>query len=162
MQSQILYKINESIESLIDQETGEIYNPELLKMLQAKKEETVEQLALFYKNLNAEAEAVESEQKKLKARVERLRHTAESIKKSVAEALSGENFSTSKVEIKFRKTLAKVVVEDGFIPWALENADDLLRHIPPEPNKELIKQRIKSGEAIEYINLVQGKSMSII
>ena len=53
-----LYEINEQILDCIDSETGEVIDPEKLNNLQIAKDEKLENLALWYKDLLAEANAL--------------------------------------------------------------------------------------------------------
>lgn len=70
-----LYGINSQIEqtwgAAVDPDTGEIINEEALQELEQlgmQREEKLENLALFYKNLSAEAEALKAEKMRLAAR----------------------------------------------------------------------------------------------
>lgn len=70
-----LYEINSQIEQVwgaaVDPDTGEIINEEALQALDGltmQREEKLENLALFYKNLSAEAEALKAEKMRLAAR----------------------------------------------------------------------------------------------
>lgn len=70
-----LYEINSQIEqawgAAVDPDTGEIINEEALQALDGltmQREEKLENLALFYKNLSAEAEALKAEKMRLAAR----------------------------------------------------------------------------------------------
>lgn len=70
-----LYEINSQIEqawgAAVDPDTGEIINEEALQVLDGltmQREEKLENLALFYKNLSAEAEALKAEKMRLAAR----------------------------------------------------------------------------------------------
>ena len=56
-----LYEINEQIMACIDSETGELIDPNKLKDLQIAKDEKLENLALWYKDLLAEANALKEE-----------------------------------------------------------------------------------------------------
>ena len=60
-----IYEIDREIEALLeecDPETGEaLFDEEKLAALEAQRETAVEQLALGYKNLAAEAEAIKAE-----------------------------------------------------------------------------------------------------
>lgn len=70
-----LYEINSQIEqawgAAVDPDTGEIINEDALQELDGltmQREEKLENLALFYKNLSAEAEALKAEKMRLAAR----------------------------------------------------------------------------------------------
>lgn len=83
-----LYEINSQIEqawgAAVDPDTGEIINEEALQALDGltmQREEKLENLALFYKNLSAEAEALKAEKMRLAARQAAAEKKAEGIKK---------------------------------------------------------------------------------
>lgn len=70
-----LYEINAQIEqawgAAVDPDTGEIINEKALQELDGltmQREEKLENLALYYKNLSAEAEALKAEKMRLAAR----------------------------------------------------------------------------------------------
>ena len=56
-----LFQINDEIEKCIDQETGEILDIEALNNLSMEKDAKIENLACWYKNLVADAEALKAE-----------------------------------------------------------------------------------------------------
>ena len=56
-----LYQINEEIEKCIDTETGEILDLEALDKLAMERDTKIENLACWYKNLMADAEALKAE-----------------------------------------------------------------------------------------------------
>lgn len=63
-----LYEINEQIMACIDNETGEIIDTDKLNELQIAKDEKIENLALWYKDLLAEANALKEEKETFAAR----------------------------------------------------------------------------------------------
>ena len=60
-----LYEIDEEILNCVDQETGEIIDPEKLAQLQMDFDKKVEGIALWIKNLLSDAEAIKAEKNKL-------------------------------------------------------------------------------------------------
>ena len=133
-----VYEIDNEMLSLIDEETGEIKDYEAFEELQMQKEEKIENVALWYKNLVAESKAIREEEKSLAERRKTLEHRAESLKNFVNRTLQGNKFATSKVAISYRKSTA-VEVDDEFIDYAMKNNNDLLTFKRPEPNKTVIK-----------------------
>ena len=91
-----LYEINEQILNCIDTETGEIIDIEKLNELQIEKDEKLENLALWYKDLIAEANALKEEKEAFAAREKAAKNKAESIKNYLSYILNGENFKTTK------------------------------------------------------------------
>lgn len=155
-----LYEIDAQIYALIDPETGEISDFEALEGLQLARAEKCENIALFYKNLTAEAEAIKAEEQKLAERRKAAESKAARLLEYLKTALNGEKLETPRVKCSYRKTQS-VEYNPEFILWAQENADDLLTYKDPTPNKTKIKEAIKSGREIKYAAIVDGESFSV-
>lgn len=63
-----LYEIDREILACIDYETGEILDSQRLEMLEMEKEKKIENIGLWIKNLEAEAEALKKEKDAFAAR----------------------------------------------------------------------------------------------
>ena len=160
-----LYEIDVAIEQLIaesvDEETGELLiDPEKLEALQLQRDVAVENLALYYKNLLAEAKAIKEEETALAARRKTTENAAERAKNYLEYALKGEKFKTPRVAISYRSSV-KVEIADNFVEWAQVHAPDFLRYKDPEPDKTAIKDALKSGEYLEGASLVDTTSIQI-
>lgn len=155
-----IYEIDNAMFSLIDEETGEIKDYEAFEELQMQKEEKIENTALWYKNLVAESKAIREEEKALAERRKSLENKAENLKNFINRTLDGNKFSTSKVDISYRKSTA-VEVDDEFIDYAMKNNNDLLTFKRPEPNKTVIKGMLQGGFDIPHAELVERNNMSI-
>lgn len=152
-----LYEIDSAILECIDPETGEIVDFEKLEALQMEREEKIEKIALWYKNLMADAEAIKAEKTILGEREAAARRKAESLKKWLQTALNGSKMSTPKVVIGFRKSEAvEIENEEEFIA-AVQRAgrDDLLTFKEPTINKTALKAAIKAGESVNGAALVE-------
>ena len=57
-----IYEIDNAMMSLIDEETGEIKDFTAFEELQMQREEKIENVALWYKNLVAESKAIREEE----------------------------------------------------------------------------------------------------
>lgn len=112
-----LYEINEKLANFhmeFDEETGEWLNEADLDALQMEKDEKVENLCLWVKNLKAEANAIKDEEKNLSDRRKVLEKKADRLEKYIAFALGNKAFSTPRVAVSFRKS-ASVVIEDEYL-----------------------------------------------
>lgn len=151
-----LYEIDEKILSMVDPETGEVLDAEALNALEMDRVKKIESIALAYKNLMAEAAALEAEKKSFEEREKRTKNRAEDIKKYLAYVLDGQKFKTTLVEIGFRKSESVVVDCDVFrLP------DDFLKYKMPEPDKTKIKTALKSGQDISGCRIEVKNNINI-
>lgn len=144
-----LYEINDAIMNCVDEETGEIIDFDKLEELEVERSTKIENIALYIKNARAEAEALKTEIENLQARKKRAENEVERTLAWIGKVLNGENFKTSKVDIRCRKS-KRVKVDDDFIKWAMEKRPDILSFAEPQPNKKAIKEAISNGEDIEH------------
>ena len=150
-----LYEINEQIMACIDNETGEIIDTDKLNELQIAKDEKIENLALWYKDLLAEANALKKEKEAFAAREKSAQNKAESIKNYLSYVLNGENFKTTKCALSFRKS-EKTVIDDIYsIP------EKFLKYAEPKADLTEIKKAIKNGEEINGAHLEEAQNIQI-
>lgn len=149
-----LYEINEAILACIDPDTGEA-DAEKLDELMIMREEKLENLALWVKDLKAEADAIKAEEKALAERRQAKERKAESIKAYLEKELAGQKFETSRAVCSFRKSQKVEITDLDKIP------DDYLRYSAPTADKAAIKAAIKDGLTIEGAELVDSISMTI-
>ena len=155
-----LYEIENAILDCIDLETGEVIDTERLDALQMERDAKIENVALWIKDLKAEAEAIKAEKMALAERQKVAENKAESLKNWLAYALDGQKFSTAKCAISFRKT-EKVEISDVGMIRLMKEHDELLTYKDPEPNKTAIKQALKDGLTVQGVQLVQNMSTII-
>lgn len=154
-----LFEIDEAIENCLDLETGE-FNEELYNQLTAEREQKIENLICYYKNVVADATALKVQEDIFKERRQREEKKAESLKEFISRTLDGQKFKTDKVEVGFRKSKSVQVAED-FLNWAQKNGrDDLLTYKEPTANKAAIKAAITDGEDIPA-EIVENLNISI-
>ena len=155
-----LYEIENAILDCIDLETGEVIDTERLDALHMERDAKIENVALWIKDLKAEAEAIKAEKMALAERQRVAENKAESLKKWLAYALDGQKFSTAKCAVSFRKT-EKVEISDVGMIRLMKEHDELLTYKDPEPNKTAIKQALKDGLTVQGVQLVQNMSTII-
>ncbi len=150
-----LYEIDNMILACIDEETGEILNEEMLENLLIEKSRKIENIALWYKNEKAEAEALKAEIKILSERAKRAEKRAESLKIYLDNVLGGDKFRTSRVSVSYRKS-SSVEVDDVYkIP------DEFLTYKTPEPKKTMLKEAINNGQTFEGVRIVEKMNIQI-
>ena len=157
--SMSIYEIEQSIMALVDPETGEITDFEALDNLTMAREEKIENIAMWIKNLSAESKAIRDEEKSLAERRHTAENKAESLEKYLEQTLSGEKFSTAKVAISYRKSTAvDIADEETFAKTACPN---YLVYPPAKIDRKAIAEALKSGAVIEGAELVERNNMQI-
>ena len=156
-----IYEIDNEIMNCIDMETGEVIDTDKLNELQMERDEKIENVALWIKELKAESEAIKNEKQALAERQRVAENKAESLKNWLAYALNGEKFKTAKCSISYRNSESVEVTEEGLDALMREH-EDLLTYKAPEPNKKAIKDAIKNdGLTVAGVQLVQKTSTII-
>lgn len=151
---QIDEQIAKAIELGFDPETGEILDESALEQLQMDRDEKIENICLYIKDLVAESKALADEAKALTERKERSAKKAESLKNYLQAMLDGQKWKSSKAIVSYRKTQSVVVDDmDALKP-------EFLR-IKKEPDKTAIKEVLKAGAAVAGAHLEDRQSMSI-
>lgn len=157
-----LYEIDWEIQSCIDPETGEIIDEKKLNALRMERDEKLENVALWIKNLEAEAAAYKVEKERFATRERVARNKAESLKTWLAAALQGEKFTTTRAAVSFRTSEAVEITDpDFFLQWAGRENASLLSYALPTPNKTAIKELIKNGEIVPGAQLVKRQNINI-
>jgi hypothetical protein len=155
-----IYDIDDAIIKLVDADTGEIADEEAFDALQMERSKKIENTGCLYKNLVAEAKAMKEEEANLAQRRKAVENKAERIKNLLAYALKGEKFESPKLRCSYRKAKS-VQVDDGFVAWAQEHADDLLTYKEPTPNRTAIKAALADGREIEHAEIITNESLQV-
>lgn len=154
-----LFEINKAILEFdyeIDEETGEILNAEDLDALELARDEKIEGVGLWIKNLQAEAEAVKKEKDAMADRQRRLEKKAESLKNYLAWALHGEKFSTPRIAMSWRKSESVLIPDEALLDDRFVNIQ-----MTKKPDKKLIKDTLKAGREVPGAELVTKKNLQI-
>ncbi len=147
-----LYEIDSAILACVDQESGEVIDPEALTALQMEREKKLENVALWVKDLRAEADAIATEIKSLAARKKATEAKTERLKAWLSEALEGEVFKTSKVMVSYTHNSRLNVIDEqsvvNYIQTHCKEPEEFLRFQLPEIRKDAVKAAIKDGAEI--------------
>ena len=127
------------------------------------RDEKIEGMALWVKNLDAEAKAIKAEEDALKERRQSLEKKATSLKEYLSAILSGQKFSTARVACTFRKTKSVEIPDEAAFIQAMQESMHygFLRYKAPEINKTEITNAIKAGQEVPGASLVEKLSMTI-
>lgn len=159
-----LYDIDQEILDCVDMETGEILDSEKLDALQMEREQKLEGVALWIKDLSAEAEAVKAEADKLTARKRALDNKITGLKMWLLTALDGEKLKTPRCNVYEMHSQRLAVANEGELIsflQTLDNPDRFLKVHDPELRKDEIKKALKDGFVIPGAALETTESVVI-
>lgn len=140
----------------IDEETGEVFLQEDLDLLNIERDEKIEGIALYVKNLKAEAEAIHTEIERLKDRAESKKKKAERLAQYLSCVLCGKKFETAKTSLCFRKSYVVQINNELLVP------EEFMKiKTEKKPDKTAIANRIKCGEFVPGCELVEKNNLQI-
>lgn len=151
-----LYEIDQAIMACLDFETGEILDADRLNALQMERQDKVESVALWIKNLAADAIAYKAEKDAFAEREKAALKKIESLKNWLSCALEGQKFSTWRCAVTFRKSEAVEIEDEAMLPPEMKT-----EKITYSPNKTAIKEAIKAGTEIPGCKLVERMNPTI-
>lgn len=159
-----IYEIDQEILDCVDMETGEILDIDRLNALQMERDDKLEGVALWVKDLKAEADAVKAEADKLTARKKALDNKIDSIKAWLLQALDGGKLKTARCNV-YPTHSQRVSIEDegklvSFLQ-TLNEPEQFLRFKDPELRKDEIKKALKEGTIIPGASLEETESVVI-
>lgn len=150
-----LWEIDERIRECVDPETGEIIDDAALDALAIAREQKVEGVALWCKELNYEVDALKAEKSKLDARIKTAENKIKGIKGWLEFATGEEKFTTPKVVVSFRRSSAVVIDDQDKIPIKF-----IKEEITYTPMKVELKKALANG-AIPGCHLQENVSVII-
>ena len=147
---------------LIDEETGELISvSQALDALRMEREEKIENVACWVKNLCAEADAIREEENRLVKRRKAAETKAANLKAWLLAAMTREDGTTDKLKtgrvmVSVKKNPPSTVVDDALLPSTYK-----VEKITYQANKELIKRELLSGGEVPGAHLEYGRSVVI-
>ena len=151
-----LYEIDQSILECIDQETGELIDPERLESLFMERNQKIENVALWIKNLQSDALAFKAEKEAFAEREKAATKKAEQLKAWLAQILEGQKFSTGKCAVSFRKSTKLEVLDEYLIPGKY-----MVQTVTYKPDANIIKEAIRHGDEVPGCRLVENLNTQI-
>lgn len=166
-----LYEINREIERLgamvdeqevINAETGEVMTlAQAIEELEMDKATKIENVALWIKNLAAEADAIACEVERLEKRRKAAENKAERLKGYLLSALMHEDgtadkFRSARATVTVRQNQPKIVVDEALLPDEFK-----LRKITVTPDRAQLKEVLLRGIEVPGAALERGRSVVI-
>lgn len=158
-----LYEYDRAIDALVDAETGEVTDYNAFLSLAMERDSKIENVAVFIKNLLAEASLIKAEETALKARREPLERRAARLREYLAEYLGGDRFDCPRASLSFRRSKAiDVQSAASAAEWLESNGyADMVTRDDPKLDKRGISRIVQSGETIPGVALVERRSLQI-
>lgn len=148
-----LYEIEQAMMECIDLETGEI-DVERMEALEMERNQKIENIGCWIKNLKSDADAIKNEEKSLADRRKALENKAESLKKYLSYILAGEKFKSPRVAVSWRKSKKVDIINEELIP-------EDYKTYTPSINKTAIKDAITSGAVVDGAVIIENNSIQI-
>ena len=151
-----LYDISTELLNCIDTETGEVLDFQRLEQLSIDRQTKIDGLACYFKQLTAEAAAIDFEIKSLKERMESKKNKANDLKNYLTDVLAGKKFETARAKISWRQSDEVNILDEGLIPDAFKKAVTEIK-----VNKVDIKAAIKAGVSVTGAELIYKNNIQI-
>lgn len=159
-----LYEIPEEYRKLlegvqVDEETGEILGTDALVEFAGDLNETIKNTGLYLFELDSEAQQIDAQIKRLKARKDGMKRRADTLKNLMLDAMTSSGLkkvSDPLVTVYLRKSTATIVDNMELIP------KDLLRvKVETSPDLVAISKTIKSGIEVPGAHLEERQNVNI-
>lgn len=159
-----LYEIPEEYRKVlegvqVDEETGEILGTDALVEFAGDLNETLKNTGLYLFELDSEAQQIDAQIKRLKARKDGMKRRADTLKNLMLDAMTSSGLkkvSDPLVTVYLRKSTATIVDNMELIP------KDLLRvKVETSPDLVAISKTIKSGIEVPGAHLEERQNVNI-
>lgn len=159
-----LYEICEQLEncikledgSAIDGNTGELIDIAAIEELEMARDEKVENIALWIKNLVSDADQIKEEREKLQEREKSARAKADSLKDYLGNILAGQKFNTPRVAISFTPSERVQVDDESKVPELY-----IKTKTETSVDKTGLKKALKSGLELEGVRIISKQNIQI-
>ena len=151
-----IWEIDEALEALVDEETGELLDFEAFEQLQMERDRKIEGMGCWLLDMAADVKKIKEQEAVLEERRKKVERNRDRLKAYLDTILGGEGFKTARVVMSYRKSPAHVEFDSAFMDWAKNNRDDLLRYKEPEVNKKAVADALKAGEDVPHAWMADG------
>jgi FtsZ-binding cell division protein ZapB len=154
-----LYEIDSQISGLIDPETGEVMDIEAFEQLEMERNQKIENIACWIKNLKSDAAELKAEEKSLAERRDAKESKADRLTAYLVQILNGSKFESARCKVGFRKsTRLQIEDETEFVRYC---DPAFLIQQPPKIDKAAIKEAIKGGSAVDGAEIIEANNIQI-
>lgn len=167
MANMSLYEIDSRIRAIIDgiydaaDEDGVVEEIDFteLKQLQEDRKTKLENIALYIKNTEAEADAIKAEEEKLTARRKRLENKAKRLREYIINSMKenkDEPLKTARCEVSIKDNEKTDITDLESIP------EEFIKvKVEKNPDKTAIKKAIKAGQTVPGAQIIINTTLTI-
>lgn len=137
-----------------------------LEGIEGEFDEKAESIAVYIKQLKAEANILKFEKSAIAKRQSQKEREVEKLAAYLLNSMKA--IGRSKVDmphavVSIRNNAPSLIVDNEaeFVGWAQENNDSLLEYIMPKVKKNDVKKLCKNGEAIPFVHMESKQSLSV-
>ena len=144
---------------VVDEETGEILNWEIVDAIAGDFDNKVESIACFIKNQLAFTAALKAEEEALIGRRKSAERQVENMKKYLTACMNAVNkdkIETTKYKVSFRNSTSVSIDDVDEIP-----IEYIVETVTAKPDKTAIKDAIKAGEIVPGASLAENRNIQI-
>ena len=157
-----IYEIDQAIQNLVDPETGELLDYEAFEALQMAREQKLDNVGAWIKDLQAQARAIREEEQALAERRRVIEAKTERLKGYLDRALQGEKFTSARCAISYRKSSSVDVLDEAkLLRWAKRNKMKELFSVKTTVNKTEIGKLLKTGTSVPGAAMLEKTSIQI-
>lgn len=158
IKNEILKCIRIDENTVVDSETGEIFDSEYLDDLEMTLEEKRENIAKWIKNLDADIVALKNQKAYFTKRIESATKKREWLAEYLATDLNGNKWESDDkaVKITWRKSKVVSVPDESLVAkkW-------FKKHVEYKLDKTAIKEAINSGHTVRGASIIERDNMQV-
>lgn len=144
-------------DEVVDTTTGEVFDSSYLDNLEMLRDEKIENIAKWIKNLDSDIEQLKNQKDIFDSRMKAAERKRDSLKNYLSFVLSGDKWEASdkSVKISWRRSEVVCIPDESKIPkkWFIKQE--------PKLDKAGIKSEIKSGGKVKGASLVTNNNIQI-
>lgn len=150
-----LYEINHEIEMILESIDDELTDEQFqaLTDLEMKREEKIENTALYIKQLRAETEMLENERKRLQKKEQASKNRVKRLEEYLNDMLGGQKYKSPLNNIYYGTTKGINIIDKSKIP------KDFLINQDPIVSKREIQKAIEGGKEVAGVKAYSRKYM---
>lgn len=151
-----LWEIDDQIRSCVDYETGEIIDPEYLENLMMAREQKIENVALYIKELTYFTGVMESEIANLTKRKKAAENAVKGMKEWLVGACYQTKFETPRCKVTFRTSQETIIDNEVKIPDRYKSEKIVIT-----VDKTAVKKAILAGEKVTGAHIKENVNATV-